>query len=141
MDAKLCREALLDCLNAMENVLCDPEGIPCFQGSDGDRQVIYDAMSKGYEAVNTVNAPSPEVDEIVNEAIMKGWHEDESTRGIKNQVMAAIRPYLAQGAVKVDLDACRLAVIQSALKGQGAIEAVILSLKQQNPDKEFQDVD
>jgi hypothetical protein len=30
---------------AMLSVLCDPEGNPCFEGSDGDRQVIRDALA------------------------------------------------------------------------------------------------
>lgn len=32
--------------DAMSAVLCDPEGNPCFLGSDGDRQVIADAMGR-----------------------------------------------------------------------------------------------
>jgi hypothetical protein len=32
---------------AMQAVLCDPEGVPCFSGSDGDRAIISDAMD-GY---------------------------------------------------------------------------------------------
>lgn len=29
---------------AMLSVLCDPEGVPCFEGSDGDRAVIAEAL-------------------------------------------------------------------------------------------------
>ncbi len=30
---------------AMLSVLCDPEGTPCFSGSDGDRAVIAEALA------------------------------------------------------------------------------------------------
>lgn len=36
--------ANLKALDAIQSVLCDPEGNPCFHGSDADRQVISDAM-------------------------------------------------------------------------------------------------
>lgn len=31
--------------DAMLSVLCDPEGVPCFRGSDGDRKIIAEALS------------------------------------------------------------------------------------------------
>lgn len=36
---------------AMLAVLCDPEGTPCFEGSDGDRQVIADVLALTPESV------------------------------------------------------------------------------------------
>ncbi len=39
-------ELVRELREAMQSVLCDPEGIPCFYGSDGDRQVIYEALKK-----------------------------------------------------------------------------------------------
>ena len=31
--------------NAMLAILCDPEGVPCFAGNNGDRKVIADALA------------------------------------------------------------------------------------------------
>ena len=36
--------------DAMLAVLCDPEGNPCFAGSDGDRQVIADCLEQAAKA-------------------------------------------------------------------------------------------
>lgn len=48
-------EALNFSFSAMQSVLCDPEGNPCFAGSDMDRQIIKDAMQQLNEALTKFN--------------------------------------------------------------------------------------
>lgn len=33
-------------VESVKSVLCDPDGEPCFAGSDGDRKVIKDGLAK-----------------------------------------------------------------------------------------------
>lgn len=37
---------LVEALESLRAVLCDPEGTPCFRGSDGDRLAVRDALRK-----------------------------------------------------------------------------------------------
>jgi L-asparaginase II len=41
-------DAILDVLNELEAVVCDPEGRVCISGSDGDRDVIQRSLKELY---------------------------------------------------------------------------------------------
>lgn len=92
--------------------------------------------------------PSPEVDYpllVVQRILSKnGFVCKNDTGNPVQQMCDTIAPYLAQGAVRVDLEKCAQAMAD-IIEGKGgdasiykyAVKSVILSLKQQNPDKEF----
>ncbi len=84
------REAKLR--EAMLSVLCDPEGVPCFSGSDGDRAVIAEALALPTDDA-ALKERLKEEREKVAQMIMNGsfLHTEAPVAIWAKEVSAAIR--------------------------------------------------
>jgi hypothetical protein len=88
----------MNTLEKLQSVLCDPEGVVCIAGSDGDRAVIKDALAE------LASIQSCEV--VMRDAITKTLNENGHLADGENCTLIELKRALAQSPPQPLVDLC-----------------------------------